>query len=208
MVPFLVTDPTVERNVLQQYVMPYVNPVVLSFGLYGNYMAHLTEVLKGNEVVSPWKALLPLEIALMIRAWGWRGLLLMYLSHAILGIYYFTMALMNHNAEACVNVQKRNAARDRGEAQLHASADWSVGLPFLAAGGYLWLNYHTVHHLFPRVDFSHHPALQSILIETCKEFGIKYSVTSSAVEIYAQMIWTFSTPQSLMQEIMVYGGSI
>ena len=25
---------------------------------------------------------------------------------------------------------------------------------------YLWLNYHTVHHLFPRIDFSHHPAIQ------------------------------------------------
>lgn len=206
--PFLVTDPTVERNGLQRYVMPYVNPLILSFGLYGNYTSHLVEVLKGNEVVSPWKALLPLEIAIMVRAWGWRGLLLMYVAHAVLGIYYFTVALMNHNAESCMDVQQRNAAPDWGAAQLHASADWSVGLSFPAAGAYLWLNYHTVHHLFPRVDFSHHPALQRILIATCKEFGIEYSVTLSAAEIYRQMLRTFSTPQSLMQEIMVYGGGI
>ena len=68
--PWLVTDPTVERNALQRYVMPYVNPLILSFGLYGNYMAHLVEVLKGNEVVSPWKLLLPLEISTMAHTWG------------------------------------------------------------------------------------------------------------------------------------------
>ena len=187
--------------------MPYVNPLILSFGLYGNYMAHLVEVLKGNEVVSPWKLLLPLEIAAMAYTWGWKGLLLIYLSHAILGIYYFTMALMNHNAENCMDVKKRNAARDWGEAQLHASADWSVGMPFWAAGLYLWLNYHTVHHLFPLVDFSHHHAIQQILIDTCEEFDIDY-VVGSPVEIYAQMIRTFATPLSLMQEIMVYGGGI
>ena len=188
--------------------MPYVNPLILSFGLYGNYTTHLVEVLKGNEIVSPWKALLPLELAAMVYAWGLRGLLLMYLAHAILGIYYFTMALMNHNAESCHDVRRRNAAPDWGAAQLHASADWSVGLPFLSAGRYLWLNYHTVHHLFPRVDFSHHPALQGILMETCTEFGIEYSVTLSAAEIYGQMLRTFATPTSLLQEIMVYGGDI
>ena len=110
--PFLVTDPTVERNVLQQYVMSYINPVILSYGLYGNYIFRLTEMIKGNEVVSPWKALLPLKIALMICEWGWRGLLLMYISHTILGVYYFTVALMNHNAKECVDVQQCNAAQD------------------------------------------------------------------------------------------------
>ena len=31
----------------------------------------------------------------------------------------------------------------------HSSADWGVQLNFLQASRYLWLNYHTVHHLFP-----------------------------------------------------------
>lgn len=78
----------------------------------------------------------------------------MYISHAILGVYYFTIALMNHNSEHCLNVKERNRVRDWGETQLHSSADWSVRLPFWAAGIYLWLNYHKVHHyLFPLVDF-------------------------------------------------------
>ncbi|KAL7542425.1 hypothetical protein ACHAXR_011759 [Thalassiosira sp. AJA248-18] len=205
--PWLVTDPTVERNILQKYVMPYINPLLLSVGLYTNYLINLVEVIKGNEVVTPWKLLLPLEIGAMVYRWGWRGVLLTYLSHAILGVYYFTMALMNHNAEHCLNVKKRNAARDWGEAQLVSSADWAVGMPFWAAGLYLWLNYHTVHHLFPLTDFSHHPAIQRILIKTCKEFGVEY-VVKSPVEIYMQMVRTFASPTSLMQEIMVYGGGI
>ena len=205
--PFLVTDPTVERSALQRFVTPYLNPLLLSFGLYANYIINLVEVCKGNDVVTPWKLFLPLEIAAMAYAWGWRGLLLMYLSHAILGVYYFTLALMNHNAERCHDVSKRNAARDWGEAQLVCSADWAVGMPFWAAGIFLWLNYHTVHHLFPLTDMSHHPAMQRILIETCEEFDIDYVVQSPA-KIYQQMIGSFSSPRALLQEIMVYGGGI
>ncbi len=206
--PWLITDPTVERNFLQQYVMPYINPILLSFGLYTNYLINTIEVIKGNEIVTPWKLLLPLEIGAMICNWGWRrGMILMFLSHSILGVYYFTMALMNHNAHHCVNIKKRNASRDWGEAQVISSADWDVGMPFWAAGIYLWLNYHTVHHLFPLIDFSHHPAIQQILIETCKEFKIDY-VVASPVEIYIQMVQSFASPSSLMQEILVYGGGI
>ena len=86
-------------------------------------------------------------------------------------------------------------------------ADWGVQLSFLQAGRYLWLNYHTVHHLFPLTDFSHHPAIQAILIETCKEFKIKY-VTSNPAAIYWEMIHAFASPLSLLQEVSVYGGSL
>ena len=94
-----------------------------------------------------------------------RGGLLTYSWAALLGLWYFTMALMNHNAEHTHDVERRNKARDWGEAQLVSSADWGVQLPFRRAWVYLWLNYHTVHHLFPRLDFSHHPAAQAIIIE-------------------------------------------
>ena len=66
------------------------------------------------------------------------------------------------------DVDARNGARDWGEAQLCASCDWAVHLPFYRAGIYLWLNFHTIHHLFPRLDFSHHPAAQRILLDTCQ----------------------------------------
>merc|ERR1712165_498007 len=108
-------------------------------------------------------------------------------------MYYFTMALMNHNAEHCLKTRVRNAAEDWGIAQLHSSADWSVGCSFFEAGKYLWLNFHTVHHLFPRVDFSHHPAIQKIMFEACAEFGIDYQV-GNFFDIWCEMVHTFSTP--------------
>ena len=57
-------------------------------------------------------------MASLIYTWGlaW-GALLMYINCSIIGIYYFTMALMNHNAEHVTsNVDKRNKAQDWGEA--------------------------------------------------------------------------------------------
>ena len=116
------------------------------------------------------------------------------------------MALMNHNAEHTQNVDARNKARDWGEQQLHACADWGVQLTFYQAWIYLWLNYHTVHHFFPRLDFSHHPAAQRIIMETCKEFNVQYVAADSPVTIYREMIHSFRTPRSLYQSIMLYGG--
>merc|ERR1712118_561240 len=125
-------------------------------------------------------AILPLNVALIVSRHGLlHGGLLTYSWAALLGLWYFTCALMNHNAEHCMNVDKRNAAHDWGEAQLVSSADWGVQLSFERAWIYLWLNYHTVHHLFPRLDFSHHPAAQAILMKTCAEMGITYVAADS-----------------------------
>merc|ERR1719163_1188028 len=107
-----------------------------------------------------------------------------------------TMALMNHNAEHCMDVDSRNKARDWGEAQLQSCADWGLQLSFRRAWIYLWLNYHTVHHLFPRLDFSHHPAAQAIIIETCKEYNVKYVCDLSPVEIWKSMVRSFGSPMS------------
>lgn len=206
--PFIVTDPTVERNFLQKYILPPLTPVILCFGLYANYIAHFTEILQGREVVSPGKLLLPLQIGLLIARWGWLwGLCLTLISGAVLGNYYFSMALMNHNADKCLDVAQRNASKDWAIAQLNSSADWAVGSSFLSAGRYLWLNYHTVHHLFPLTDFSHHPAIQGILMKTCKEFGVRY-VAGDAVTLYKEMLRSFASPLSLMQEVVVYAGGL
>ena len=144
--PFLKTDPTAPRNFMQQYVTPNLFHVILSFGTYGNYAIHTLHLLQGQEVWSIGKSFFLLEHALFYHRWGFHGLLLLFSLQAIMANYYFTMALMNHNAEHCLNVSKRNNAQDWGQAQLISSADWSVHLSFRQSTIYLWLNFHTVHH--------------------------------------------------------------
>mmetsp|Transcript_11886 Transcript_11886/g.17047 ORF Transcript_11886/g.17047 Transcript_11886/m.17047 type:complete len:287 (+) Transcript_11886:1-861(+) len=206
--PFLMTDPTVARGFLQRYVTPYFNPLILCFGVYANFIAHTIELLKGREELSVGKLFLPMHVAAMTMRWGLlQGAALCFAFHAFVGVYYFTLALMNHNAEHCMDVKARNAARDWGEAQLASSADWGINCSFMGASAYLWLNFHTIHHLFPRVDFSHHPAIQQILMRTCQEHGVSY-VAQKPAEIYRQMIHTFTTPLSLLREICVYAGGI
>lgn len=146
--PFLVTDPTVKRHWLQQYVLPYLHPIMLSFGTYGNYIAHTAFLLQGQEEFSIGKPFFVLEHLLFWHRWGfWHGVVsVIFLKHALLANYYFTCALMNHNAEHTLNVKERNASKDWGHAQLQSSADWGANLSFLQAGLYVWLNLHTVHH--------------------------------------------------------------
>mmetsp|Transcript_21351 Transcript_21351/g.51425 ORF Transcript_21351/g.51425 Transcript_21351/m.51425 type:complete len:481 (-) Transcript_21351:114-1556(-) len=209
--PWLVCDSRVERAWLQRYVMPYLTPVLLAFGLYANFMGNIYEICCGNEKFD-WtfifKLLLPLQFWFILSKWGCpHGLALMFTSHGILSVYYYSLALMNHNAEHCCDVDARNKSRDWGEAQLNVSADWAVNGSFVQAIIWLWLNYHTVHHLMPRTDFSHHPAIQKILIKTCKEFNVQY-ITKDPVTIYCEMVRSFASPQSLFKEINIYGGGV
>ena len=61
--------------------------------------------------------------------------------------------------------------------------------------------------VFPKIDYSHHPAIQKILIQTCHEFGVPYTV-GHPVTIWKEMVQSFATPRSLMQEIVVYAGGL
>lgn len=201
--PFLVTDPTRERNCIETHFTPYINPLILTFGIYANWTAHLIEMIKGNERIQAGKLLFPLVWGYIPYSHGLWGLFLMYINLGMTGIWYFSMALMNHNAAHTHDVQTRNNAKDWGVAQLHASADWGTDLSFLSAWKYLWLNFHTVHHLFPRTDFSHHSAIQRILMDTCKEYDVKY-VAGSFWPIYKEMVVSFSSPRALLEEVSVY----
>jgi len=199
----LATDPTRERNCFEKYISPYLNPLILTFGVYANWTAHLVEMLKGNERIQPGKLLFPIVWGYIPYTHGLWGVFLSYLCFAAMGVWYFSMALMNHNAAHTHDVQARNNSKDWGISQLNASADFGTDLSFLSAGRYLWLNFHTVHHLFPRVDFSHHPAIQKILMKTCKEYDVKY-VAGGFWQIYKEMVVSFSTPRALLEEVSVY----
>lgn len=62
--------------------------------------------------------------------------------------------------------------------QVRTTADFAVKNKFITwcFGG---LNFQVEHHLFPKISHIHYPQLNKILIETCKEFNIKYHSYSS-----------------------------
>jgi fatty acid desaturase len=84
--------------------------------------------------------------------------------------------------------------------------DWAIKTEFVNSWPFLWLNYHTVHHLFPLIDFSHHRDVQAIIMETCRDHGLTYEA-GDFFELYRQMIHSFSTPSSLLMTINAYNGS-
>ena len=129
------------------------------------------------------------------------------LSASLVSIWYFTLALMNHNTTNCWDVPTKNAAVDWGHAQLTSSGDIAVGSTFYSSVKYLWLNFHTVHHLFPHTDMSKHPGIQRVLLETLKDFPeIKYEC-GEFWPMYSQMITSFKTAVHLGEEINLYPGN-
>ena len=90
---------------------------------------------------------------------------------------------------------------------MQSSSDVEVGLSFLSSAKYLWLNFHTVHHLFPHTDMSKHPGLQRVLLDTLKEFpAVKYDVRDFW-PMYKEMLTSFSTASHLGEEINIYPGN-
>ena len=79
----------------------------------GNWVAHLGQIVSGEENVSIGKCLMPLHVLAMVWTWGLYGLALAFAHHAVIGTYYFTLALMNHNSERSMDVKGRNAAKVR-----------------------------------------------------------------------------------------------
>ena len=205
--PFLITDPTIPRNWLQRTVTPYLNPIILFFGIWGNFSFHTGELIKGHEKFTPWKLFFPTMVALYVYKHGiiW-GAILSLLQTGTLGVYYFTNALMNHNSHQCLDIHLRNKQSDWGAAQIVSCADWATQASFISSMRFLWLNYHCVHHLFPLIDQCHHKQVQVILMQACKDHGLEYE-TSTFWDIYKQMVHSFSTPLSLWKEINSYNGS-
>jgi len=163
-------------------------------------------MLLGNEKIQAGKLIFPALVYMYYRQEGIWGLVLFFINTAATGIYYFTMALMNHNSEKTLNVTRRNSTDDWGVAQICSCADWAVQTKFLPSILYLWLNYHCVHHLFPLTDFSHHRAIQIILMECCLKHKVEYEA-GDFFQIYKEMVNGFSSPKSLWMEINAYNGA-
>jgi len=202
--PFLVVNPGNERWWVQQYIFPALTPLLIFFGVWANNIAHTVDLVKGHENISIGKLFLPLQIYIMVQGWGVRGFGLMVVGLGFCSVWYFTIALMNHNTEHCWDLQAKHEATDWGHAQLNASADLEPGLSFFASWKYLWLNYHTIHHLFPHTDMSKHPGMQGVLMRTLQEFPeVKYEVAPFTT-LYKEMIETFSRPRHPGETIRLF----
>ncbi|CAB9520626.1 Acyl-lipid (8-3)-desaturase [Seminavis robusta] len=204
--PFLLTDPCTPRNFVQRNISPYLFHAFFSWGSYFNYFFHTVWLLQGWEEWSIGKPIFLIEHYLFWQKWGFHGLCLVLATNAVVANYFFTLSWMNHNAEETKDVKARNESKDWGEAQLRSCADWSVHLNFFQSMIYLNLNYHTLHHMFPKVDFCHYPNIQRIMEDTCQDFGIEYAHYKNPLKLYWNMILTFGENPSSVKEILVYGG--
>lgn len=195
--PFLPVDPCRDRAWWQRWLVPLMQPIVLFFGVFGNYLTQVKSmILHAQARRNQWswaKLILPLEFLIYMLVLGpGRGALMLVLATGIASFWYFMVALGNHNTDAAWNLQARLGAQDWREAQLQVSSDVGTQLGYIASAQFVWLNYHTVHHLVPAVDQSHHPQIQRILVEVCDEYGIAYS-TCTYWQMLRGMVKTFST---------------
>lgn len=190
--PFLVTDPTARRTWLQATVFPAAAPLVLSCGVLGNYVLHARAVLLGRERFGLEKLWLPcLYLAFAGARGATRGALLFALVFGTLGVWYFSLALANHNTAAAQDVAARRGA-DWATRQVLACADWCTGAPWTVSAALLFLNRHTVHHVFPTVDVGHHACLQAVLEQTCREHGVPYRPHLSLAGALCQTVAGFA----------------
>jgi linoleoyl-CoA desaturase len=62
--------------------------------------------------------------------------------------------------------------------QAEASANFARGSRLITwlVGG---LNFQIEHHLFPRISHVNYPALSTLVEETCREFGVRYTAFTS-----------------------------
>lgn len=194
--PFLVVDPRARRGPLQRSVFPALAPVLLSFGIPVNHAVRLVDVARGREPLTIGDWLPFLEVALFVGCRGGAaGLALWALARGVTGALYFTIALANHNGSASAAAMARGGAVAGADEwamhQIQACGDWDVRVQFPRNLVYLTLNLHTVHHLFPSLDISHHHIGQAVLEQTCAERGVPYRPFRSFSQLYGESLATF-----------------
>lgn len=205
--PFLKVDPRVKRHWLQKGAN-YYWPLVLWFGVFGNYAHNFTQVFVTREETFNRGILFwPVMVGVWCHLAGSiaQGLKLWFITHGVLGLYYFTIALANHNQEENWDVKginhKLNEKKDWAEYQLIVNCDIGRNLSFWESTRFLWLNYHGIHHMFPVVDAYHHPKLQEFLIELTEERGLKYHY-KDFIPMVKDMLQTFTIPRAIGEIIL------
>lgn len=191
--PFLVVDPGKPRTFLQKRVFPAFAPVVMCFGVFGNYASRVAAIARGEEVISSGEVVLPLQVMLLCGKHGLVGGASLILTQtAVTGAWYFSIALTNHNAASCRIGEQLREETSWAKRQVLSCADWHTSASFWTSV-FLWLglNRHTVHHVFPKLDFSRHAAAQSVLEKVCREHDVEYKNDAPFWQLYLQSLRAF-----------------
>lgn len=191
--PFLVVDPRRRRNFMQRVVFPRAAPLLLLFGIPANFVARVVAVLRGEESISTGEVVWPVQLLLLWHRHAQWGLCVALAQVGVAGVFYFSVALCNHNALDAPFAKKGAAERaDWAEWQVRTCADFHTGASlFVSIFFFLGLNRHTVHHVFPRLDVAHHARAQQILESVCADFRVPYRAARTLRSLYWESIQTF-----------------
>ena len=104
--------------------------------------------------------------------------LIWFSSEAVTGwllAFMFQVAHVSEETEFFHKTDSNVVEKSWAVTQVETTADFSHKSFFWThfSGG---LNYQVVHHLFPGYCHCHYPLMAPIILETCKEFGVKYQV--------------------------------
>lgn len=109
--PFLWTDPLTQRNWLHRNIIPYINWVILWFGVLGNSIIHSIQLIQGVEIMHYGFLLKPIQLAILTYFIGLKhGALSMFIQYGVVSSWFYTIAVMNHNSELGWDVDRRNNA--------------------------------------------------------------------------------------------------
>ena len=229
--PFLVTNPTKTGMWAQRAIMPFVAPLLFIIASFAGYLAFTVRILfmlcgvqghadPDRKTRHDRRPELDVEIhffnhnghptwllnwcqlfLLMYTQGGVYGASLFFVKNGVCSMWYLVNAFANHNSEAAWRIDERAGAQSWAEAQLYACSDIGMHEGFYASAAYLWLNYHTVHHLFPHTCMSKHPGIQRVLEQCCDEFGIQYCRGKSLLVLCGEMYETFRAPRDLANKL-------
>jgi len=197
------------------YLFPLYGIMAVRWHLWGDFKEIVTGKLGPHPIPRPkgWDLVLFLagkvvSIGLLI------GLPLLVTDHPwwIVGIYYLLMTavigvilsivfqLAHCVEEADFPMPAEDTLRmEDGWAvhQVQTTVDFSRKSRLLAwyLGG---LNFQIEHHLFPRICHVNYPAISPIVEQTCREYGVKYSVHTSflaGLRSHYRWLWRMGNPE-------------
>lgn len=107
-----------------------------------------------------------------------RALLVCVLSNAVSSLLVVMQIVINHEVPDTMDAFTPGESVDWGAHQVRTSHNYRVDSLWALhmSGG---LNMQVEHHLFPRVHYTHYPALSRIVRQACVEFGLPYHASTS-----------------------------